>query len=543
MNAHGLTRRGVLAAASALPLAGCMRATDAPAWSGGWVGANAERGHRVRETKSGALQAPGAQRRAGALVVGAGISGLAAARALARAGIDDVQVFDLEDAAGGNSRGHVLGGMACPLGAHYLPLPGERAVEVIELLEALGLRRTERGLPAYDERTLCHSPQERLFIAGQWHDGLLPPVDALPAAERAGTLAQYRAFAALVDQHSAGGAFAMPTARSPWSTALDALDAVPFAQWLDAQDIRAAALRWYLDYCCRDDYGADAATVSAWAGLHYFASRHGFHAPGDGDAERDAVLTWPDGNAHLARQLAGPLGERWHAGRVATRVTVERHGVVVDLWNVVQQRSERWTAPQVVMALPLFVAARIVADAPEALTQAAATLRYAPWLVANLHLDSALLDRPGAAASWDNVSYGSAGLGYVNAQHQSLSPLPGTTVLTAYRALPIAQRAALLEQPWQHWARAVIDDLAATHPDLPRKVRRIDLARHGHAMSIPQPGVRGHAALAALRSHGKDSTPRLHWAHADVVGYSVFEEAFTAGDAAGRTAAAALHRT
>ena len=85
----------------------------------------------------------------------------------------------------------------------------------------------------------------------------------------------------------------------------------------------------------------------------------------------------------------------------------------------------------------------------------------------------------------------------------------------------------------------MIDDLAATHPDLPGKVVRIDLTRHGHAMSIPLPGLRGHAALKALRD---GNTPRLHWAHADVAGYSVFEEAFTAGDAAGRAAAAALHR-
>ena len=527
-----ITRRAFLASSA---LAACSPQATAD-WQGGWVGDAAARGHRLRNAS--VLPPPAVQRNAGLLIVGAGIGGLAAARAALRAGIDDIAVFDLHDAPGGNSRGHTLAGVPCPLGAHYLPLPGEAAREVSEWLHEIGLARHELGRTVYDERQLCHSPQERLFFEGAWHDGLLPPADSGST-----TQTQYRRFAERIAGAQRELGFAMPTQRAPWTAAHAALDAITFSQWLAREGLDDTRLRWYLDYCCRDDYGADAATVSAWAGLHYFASRHGFHAPGDGDAERDAVLTWPDGNAHLARQLAGPLGERWHAGCVATRVTVERHGVVVDLWNDVQQRSERWTAPQVVMALPLFVAARIVADAPEALTQAAATLRYAPWLVANLHLDSALLDRPGAAASWDNVSYGSAGLGYVNAQHQSLSPLPGTTVLTAYRALPIAQRAALLEQPWQHWARAVIDDLAATHPDLPRKVRRIDLARHGHAMSIPQPGVRGHAALAALRSHGKDSTPRLHWAHADVVGYSVFEEAFTAGDAAGRAAAAALHRT
>ena len=525
-----MTTRRAFLTASASVLTACGKADEA-SWTGGWVGDAAAMGHRLHDAAS--LPTPALQSKAGLLIIGAGIGGLAAARAAMRAGIDDLAVFDLHDAPGGNSRGHKVAGLPCPLGAHYLPLPGEAAREVSEWLHEIGVARHELGRTVYDERQLCHSPQERLFFEGAWHDGLLPPADSVSTTQA------YRHFAERMAEVQRAVGFAVPTHRGPWTAAHAALDSITFSQWLAREGLDDTRLRWYLDYCCRDDYGADAGTVSAWAGLHYFASRHGFHAAGDGEGERDGVLTWPDGNAHLAQRLAAPLGERWHAGCIATRVAVERHGVVVDLWNDVQQRSERWTAPQVVMALPLFVAARIVANAPDALSQAAATLHYAPWLVANLHLDKPLLDRPGAAPSWDNVSYGSAGLGYVNAQHQSLSPTPSATVLTAYRALPLTQRAALLDQPWQHWAKAVIDDLATTHPDLQGKVQRIDLARHGHAMSIPIPGVRSHAALRALR---ENTTPRLHWAHADLAGYSVFEEAFTAGDAAGRAAALALHQ-
>jgi hypothetical protein len=456
-----------------------------------------------------------------------------------------VQVFDLEDAAGGNSRGHTIAGMACPLGAHYLPLPGERAVEVIELLEALGLRRTERGQAVYDERHLCHSPQERLNIAGHWHEGLLPPVDALPLAERAGTLAQYRAFSAAVAAASAGGAFSMPTARSGWSAKLDALDAVAFAPWLAARGLSAPALRWYLDYCCRDDYGAGAAQVSAWAGLHYFASRHGFHAPGESSAERDGVLTWPEGNAWIAQRLAAPLRERLHTGSVALRVSEGRAEVSVDLWNEREQRAERWTAPQVVLAVPLFIAARLLESPPAALTQAVAAMRHAPWLVGNLHLADALDDRPGAPPSWDNVVYEPRRqdlasdipmLGYVDAMHQSTRAVPGPSVLSAYWALGgdtpgqlTAQRARLLNEPWSVWAQAVVQDLARVHPDLPGKLRQVDLMRYGHAMSVPVPGLRGSSALRALAGPQR----RVHFAHADLSGYSVFEEALYQGTRAG----------
>ena len=98
-----------------------------------------------------------------------------------------------------------------------------------------------------------------------------------------------------------GIGFAVPTRRAPWTAAHAALDAVTFGAWLDRQGLTDTRLRWYLDYCCRDDYGAGIATVSAWAGLHYFASRRGFHAPGD-DREDDGEqnLTWPEGNAWLA---------------------------------------------------------------------------------------------------------------------------------------------------------------------------------------------------------------------------------------------------
>lgn len=532
-------RRTWLAAAATTPLGLTSACAPRPSeWSSRWVGAAFERGHRLRDAASTA--APASQRRAGVLIVGAGVSGLAAARALSRSGVDDVQVFDLEDTPGGNSRGHRLGGMACPLGAHYLPTPGDEAVEVIALLEELGLRRNEHGKPVYDERHLCHSPQERLFIEGHWHEGLLPPVEALPAAQRATTLAQYRRFAAAIAHAGAGGAFRVPTARAAWTPMHAVLDATPFAAWLDTQGLDAPALRWFLDYCCRDDYGAGAAQVSAWAGVHYFASRHGFHAPGDTSDERDAVLTWPQGNAWLTARLAEPLRDRLHTACVALSVTPGRDTVDIDFWNEAAQRVERWSAPQVILAVPLFVARRLLASPPAALEEAAAAMRYAPWLVANLHLPAPLADRPGAPPSWDNVLYDSPALGYVDAMHQSTRPHPGPTVLTAYWALGgdsaaqlQARRRRLLDDAAATWAQAVVNDLARAHADLPARVQQIDLMRYGHAMSVPVPGLRGSAALRALA----DSAGRVHFAHTDLSGYSVFEEAMYQGYRAAARAA------
>jgi predicted NAD/FAD-dependent oxidoreductase len=525
-----LQRRALLAAAAALPLAACHR-EPWRAYDGGWVGAQHARGHLLRDSNRAGPGAPAVQHRAGVVVVGAGVAALACARALARQGVDDVHLLELEDTAGGNSRGHRIAGMACPLGAHYLPVPDERDEPLVELLQELGLSRVVNGRRVYDERHLCHSPQERLFIDGDWQDGLLP-VHGQPAE----TLAQYRRFSAAVAQAGREVGFSMPTARTPWTPAHAALDAVTLDDWLAANGFTAAALRGYLDYCCRDDYGAGLAQVSAWAGLHYFASRHGFHAPGREVEERDGVLTWPQGNAWLAERLAAPLKERVHGSQVVLRVSENRHDVDVDVWNDAEKRRERWTAGRVVMAVPVFIAARLLASSPPALGAAAGQMRHAPWLVSNLHLDEPLANEGSAPPSWDNVIHGSAALGYVDAMHQGTRPYPGPTVLTHYWALGgnsaaelAGGRKRLLEQDWPAWAQAVIADLSRAHPDLPAKVRRADLMRYGHAMSIPVPGVRGSAALAALA--GADG--RVQFAHADLSGYSVFEEAFSRGHAAG----------
>jgi len=516
-------RRSVLTAgAMAGALAGVAACSprDARAIATAWVGARHERGHRLQQRAE--LPPPAVRRKAAVLVVGAGVAGLAAARAFARQGVDDVQILELEDQPGGNSRGHAMAGMACPLGAHYLPLPGPAAREVSEWLHETGLLKHELGRTVADERHLCHAPQERVFVDGAWLEGLLPP-----AAQGSDAAAQMRRFARAVArlQGPRGDGFALPAQRSAWGPEQAALNLVTFAKWLDGQGITDARLRWYLDYCCRDDYGAGSGTVSAWAGVHYFASRHGFHVPGEREAERDAVFTWPEGNAWLVQRLAAAFVQRLHGGRTVLRVSEGRHDVQVLAWDEAAGHVEAWTAPQVVLALPLFVAARIVDNPSPALREAAALLTYAPWLVANLHLAEPLLQRAGAPSAWDNVILGSQGLGYVDAMHQSLRAAPGPTVLTAYHALPRSERPALLASEPVPWAERVLKELEAAHPDIRRRVQRVDLMRWGHAMAIPAPGVQRHPALLALRSQ----RGRVRHAHADLAGCSVFEEAFTAG--------------
>lgn len=508
-----ISRRAALLAGAAA-LAGCERPAVV---EGGFAGAAVERGHLLRAPRE--WPAPAVSRRTQVVIAGAGIAGLAAARALRRRGVEDFVLLDLEDAPGGNSRGGRVNGIACPLGAHYLPVPDEHAPEVQDLLEELGLRRRVNGRWTYDERHLCHAPQERLYFQGQWQEGLLP-LNGVGATTRA----QYVRFAREVEAARRSGAFRIPLRRRE---PLRAYDRETFGAWLAARGFSDPQLRWYLDYCCRDDYGAGVDTVSAWAGLHYFAARHGFHPPDAGEGgEREAVLTWPEGNGYLSSALAAPLQDRFRPGNVVLRIAEHRHGVAIDSWDVQEQRVERWNAQQCIVALPAFVAARVIENAPAAVTALARMTRHAPWIVANLHLRQLPWRSEGAPLSWDNVIYGSdTSLGYVVATHQDLDPAPGPTVLSWYCAPGEKARAEVLQQPWTHWRDRAVRELSGPHRDLQRHLTRVEVARYGHAMPIPVPG-----ALSRLPAPPRNG--RLRFAHSDWAGYSIFEEAFTLGDRA-----------
>jgi twin-arginine translocation pathway signal len=302
---------------------------------------------------------------------------------------------------------------------------------------------------------------------------------------------------------------------------------------LAREGYRSPTLLWYLDYCCRDDYGAGAAQVSAFAGLHYFAAR------GHDD---DAVLTWPDGLAHLSQLLrersglqplaALPQGDTLHfaqpaaldASAVRIRETAGR--VEVLLRDNHSGALTLLRAHQVISAMPLMVVARIVGDA-DRYGLLAGHGHYAPWLVSNFVLHRFPAEPDGTQLAWDNVIHGSPALGYVAASNQLIRVAkPARTVFTAYHALnhadPAVLRTWLLDAPDAELLAFAAQDLVAAYGKrFWRAVDAVEISIRAHAMRIPLPGYLDDPQLAAVRAHRS----RLHFAHSDMSGYSVFEEA------------------
>lgn len=516
------SRRDFLLTLGAAAVAGCAPKGAPPLPPGELLGMSQEIGHRLLK---GGFPEPEEIRRTAVAIIGGGISGLSAAWKLDKAGLEDFLVLELEGEAGGNSRAGRNALTAYPWGAHYLPLPTREARAVRELLADLGALQgdPQAARPTYEERYLCATPQERVFRNGLWEDGLMARA-GVGAAERA---QQKRFHERMEELKRATGrdgrrAFAIPMALSSRDPAWLALDRISFRQWLLDNGFDAPSLHWLANYACRDDFGTAHAQASAWAGLHYFACRNGEAA----NAASDAVLTAPEGNAWLTQALAQRAGQRVATGAMVWRLREEAGAVLADCWLPGENRSIRIRAEQAIWAAPAFILPRVWEAMPGDLRQAALIGEHAPWLVANVHLSDFPEERHGAPLSWDNVFYDSPGLGYVVATHQLIRRRLFGTVFTYYRALhelaPKDGRQLLLATSRETWAEGILAELERVHPDIRGLATRLDVFRYGHAMRRPLPGSLWSGErerLAAFQSR------RLSLAHADLSGFSLFEEA------------------
>lgn len=519
--------RGSLTLAG-LGFCGCLpKSTPTRSPAGGRRDPSYEQGHRLRD---GDLPEKIVETIAcDGVVLGGGISGLSAGWRWGHAGFEDYYLLELEPEVGGNSRALHYQPTSAPIGAHYLPLPNTEASAVRRLLEEMGVL-TAAGI---DGRHLCHSRQERLFYEGSWHEGLVPE-DVLSATQ----LAQYRGFRAEIEKWSTRRdrrgrkVFALPLHYSSTEEEFLALDRMSFAEYARRQGWTDPYLLWLLNYACRDDFGGSIHNCSAWAGLHYFASRDG---GGLGDA--DQVLVWPEGNNRLVQFLRDSQKGKVKSRALVLAVDQTEGGASVDFLDLETQERKRLLCKVVAFCLPSFMRPYLMGDHGPV-----DKFVYAPWVTSNLVLDKTPADRePPGNIAWDNVIYDSASLGYVVATHQNLATDPNLpTVWTWYRPFPDEEprdvRKRLLDSTWDSWAENILGELEIYHSDIRTLCRRLDVTVLGHGMIRPSVDfVWGESLAAARRSLG-----RVFYGHGDLSGMSLFEEAQFRGVRAAEDALAHL---
>ena len=512
-------------------MAACRSNKVPPLPQGEIVGASDVFGHRVRDGVQISI-ASDAWTDVPVVIVGGGVAGLSAARRLSQSNFQDFVLIELEKAPGGTSRSGSNPTTSFPWGAHYIPAPMKENRELVALLNEMGvLEGTDKdGEPVVREEFLCRDPEERVFYKGRWYEGLY-----LHAGESAEERAQFQKFNAEMSRWVAWRdgkgrrAFTLPVSACSDDPEVTTLDQLSMGQWLNERGFNSARLHWWVDYACRDDYGMTLDQTSAWAGLFYFCSR--VNKP---DFESQPLITWPEGNGHLANYLYDTAKPKVQLGRAAIEVIpVEENGRTrLDVITLDQdgRNPHGFRAQKVIFAAPNFIGRHVIRPYRENPPSHLSEFQFGAWMVANL----TLRDRPKQTLqrdfplAWDNVLYESPSLGYVVATHQSGRDY-GPTVFTYYYPLCDQDarlgRTRLLQMDWQAWAEVTLSDLSRAHPDIRELVERLDVMRWGHAMIRPRTGF----MWGSARREGSKPFRSIHFAHSELSGVALFEEAFDVG--------------
>lgn len=502
-------------------------ATPETNFKGAIVGGNAALGHRLR---SGDFPSPAETIQTDVVIVGGGVSGLSAARYLKKY-TDDFVLLELESTTGGNAVGGMNEVSAFPWGAHYLPLPGNTDPELINFLSESGvITGVRNGLPVYNEYYLCHDPKERLFIHHFWQEGLIPH-EGVPKKDREQLQRFLEHMNRFREMRGVDGktAFAIPVEFSSQDTELLDLDRITASAFLEQYDYTSEYLRWYVQYCCADDFGSSLDDTSAWAMIHYFASRKGRPA----NATSDAVLTWPEGNFWLINQLTSGVSNHILTGHLAYRVGIEGKHVEILCFDSNANKTKKFICDKVILATPQFINQRLLTT--ERILDYSKFV-YAPWMVANITTNHSLTEKRGETVCWDNVIYGSEALGYVNASHQHVGQSGSRRVLTYYRPLLGTDVAAIRRQAHQRtfddWKDIVLNDITKPHPKILSSIEEMNVWIWGHAMIRPE---KDFVWSENRRNASRNIEGRIYFAHSDLSGLSIFEEAFYRGHSAAKS--------
>jgi monoamine oxidase len=267
------------------------------------------------------------------IVIGAGLSGLCAARRLHDAG-HDVRVLEARDRVGGRTLTRRLAGGVVDLGGQWIGPTQERVKALADELGVALYRQYDRG-----KKVLDTDGKKKTFR------GTVPSVSLRALLETEWNLRRIDRMAKRLP------------ADAPWSAEdAEVLDGESAGEAFDRL-LKTDGARALLDIATRAVFAAEPNEVSLLYSLAYVRSAGGMRDPVEvkGGAQQDR---FEGGAQQLSEKLAEPLGDRVSLSSPVSRIEQRQDHVVVEA------AGERIEARSVVLALPPAICGRIEFSPP-----------------------------------------------------------------------------------------------------------------------------------------------------------------------------------
>jgi protoporphyrinogen oxidase len=428
--------------------------------------------HQVRDSGNQIFKRPPASRRHDVVIVGGGVSGLAAAYRLQH---HDFLLLEKEPHWGGNAYATEYEGSLYATGSAFLYEDDEYAFNFAK----------EIGMNPLPVNSSDASVIRGELVPDTWGDGLnkLP----YPPSVRE-SFKNFKKAMLAIDLAKRG----------------KELDNTPFSDFLKGHPVE---LKQWWDAYGPSNYGAESKETAAAVGILELQSMAR-------ESSADDRYTWPGGLGAITKKLVDILQPK-HKDRMqsgATTVAVVSEKEEVRVTYMLSGELKTVAAKAVIMATPKFITRRIVEGLPDKQSEAMKGIRYIPFPVVNLIFDKSVFNYgfdtwcPGnkftdiTVADW--VIQKQAGY------RQKFN------ILTCYTPMKEEDRGYLLNEIGARKIAAnVLTDFQKLMPGLNVDPVEVDIYRRGHPMYMSTPGL--YTRVQPLARHPMD---RVFFANTDSEG-------------------------